>query len=330
MMRDEPAVIAVSRSVLDATALAAWAAANYALLAPVQCRFLRAGMNDTYLLEDATNRSILRVYRQGWRTEGEVAGELAFLRRLAAAGVAVAEPLAGRDGRDVFTLAAPEDTRLVVRFAFAEGVLPVGSVQNSRLLGRALAELHAASNGITLSGARPRLDLDLLLGRPVSVLLQVLAGRADQVALLCALADRLSEAVEQRAPSLDAGPLHGDPHEGNARLDAHGRVTWFDFDLCGEGWRAYDLAVYRMAMRGRGSTEGWTAFLAGYQERRPLAQADTDAVPIFVAVRDIWHLAYHLGNAQRGGEWWWLDGAYLEQRLQTMRNWAREQLGWSL
>lgn len=328
-MRAEPVVIAVARSVFDADALRTWAVERYALTGPVRCRFLRAGMNDTYLLEDAARRSVLRVYREGWRSNDAIAGEVGFLHRLAAAGIAVAAPLADRDGQEIAALAAPEGTRFAVRFSYADGALPCADTENSRLLGQALADLHTAADRLSLAGLRPALDLGVLLHQPLATLLHALANRVDAVAFLDSFAAWLGAAVRERAPLLDRGPLHGDPHEGNARIDAGGRVTWFDFDLCGDGWRAYDLAVYRMTMRVRGGTEGWAAFLNGYQQRRRLAPADETAVPIFVAIRDIWQLAYHLGNAQGGGEWW-LDDAYIERRLLLMRDWAREQFNWTL
>jgi hypothetical protein len=51
------------------------------------------------------------------------------------------------------------------------------------------------------------------------------------------------------------------------------------------------------------------------------------ALPLLVAVRDIWHLGHFLGSALAGREWWWLDAAYLDRRLQAMRAWAASELG---
>jgi hypothetical protein len=36
------------------------------------CRMLRRGMNDTYLLEAPGERSVLRLYRAGWRTDDDI------------------------------------------------------------------------------------------------------------------------------------------------------------------------------------------------------------------------------------------------------------------
>jgi len=39
------------------------------------------------------------------------------------------------------------------------------------------------------------------------------------------------------------GLCQGDLHTGNARFDMHGRLTLFDFDSFGYGWRAIDIGV---------------------------------------------------------------------------------------
>lgn len=319
--------LAVASSVLAPAALRDWANAHLAEGPFTSCRLFRSGMNDTYLLQGRTQASILRVYRHGWRSVEAIGYELDLLRWLAAAGVSVAHPIAGRDGCDVHLLLAPEGARPVVHFRYAPGSVPPGDHRHAARLGAALADLHGACDGFRSSHQRFRLDLETLLWRPLAVVTQALAHRPADTAWLGKLAAQLGERVATLAPGLDSGPIHGDVYPGNAHITADGRLTWFDFDLCGEGWRAYDLAVFRMNVRLSTWPDLWTAFLEAYRARRPLAAPDLAAIPALVAVRDVWHLGFHLGNVIAGRECWWLDEAYLDRRLQAMRTWASGELG---
>lgn len=71
-------------------------------------------------------------------------------------------------------------------------------------------------------------------------------------------------------------------------------MTHYDFDLCGYGWRAYDIAEFRLAreIHSRHDPEEverlWDAFLRGYCSVRSLSENDLAAVPVFVAIRQLW------------------------------------------
>ena len=70
--------------------------------------------------------------------------------------------------------------------------------------------------------------------------------------------------------------------------------THYDFDLCGYGWRAYDLAEFRLAREVRLGHDAekleqlWSAFIDGYHTVRKLKEKDWKSVPLFVGVRQLW------------------------------------------
>ncbi len=79
----------------------------------------------------------------------------------------------------------------------------------------------------------------------------------------------------------------------NGHISADQTVTFFDFDCCAPGWRAYDLAIMRWSEGFYQMDPGdtlWQAFLKGYTERQPIAEADRASIPAFVALREIWHM----------------------------------------
>jgi Ser/Thr protein kinase RdoA (MazF antagonist) len=70
-------------------------------------------------------------------------------------------------------------------------------------------------------------------------------------------------------------------------------VTLFDFDLCGPGWRAYDVGTVLI------DTDAATAvaFREGYEAVRPLAPVEEALLPWMQMAQQIWMLgmrAWHV------------------------------------
>ncbi|MDT8975885.1 hypothetical protein RQP50_06475 [Paenibacillus sp. chi10] len=111
---------------------------------------------------------------------------------------------------------------------------------------------------------------------------------------MMAVGSALKEQITQFS-ALDWGVCHGDLH-GNTNISYIDDQTYthYDFDLCGYGYRAYDIAEFRLAREVRlGNDPGklselWDAFLEGYQSVRQLHEDDIRAVPVFVAARQLW------------------------------------------
>jgi Ser/Thr protein kinase RdoA (MazF antagonist)/SAM-dependent methyltransferase len=328
------------RSIVSAAALAARLLPCYDLPPPVRCEFLQQGDNDTYLVHAGTPglpdgadrpaapaRSVLRVYRLGKHPRAAVEAEVALLDMLHTSGAAVAPAIRRRDGAAVATLEAPEGPRYAVLFAFAPGDLAGFGMTpaQARRYGQEVARLHAAADAASGPFARPPLDLEALLDRPLARLAALLAHRPRDAAALRALADRLRgrlAALPRTRPQW--GLCHGDLHKRNVVFAAGDAPTILDFDCAGEGWRAYDLAVllWSTALQGLG-TALWERYLEGYQELRPLGPAERDAVPAFVAARDLWTMGVEAGRVEAGavgrGQ---LPDSYWDRRLAALHAWC--------
>src|SRR5205814_764526 len=126
----------------------------------------------------------------------------------------------------------------------------------------------------------------------------------------------------------DRGFCHGDFHGGNASQAEDGTLTFYDFDCCGPGWRAYDVAVFRWPCeQDRKARKCWPAFLEAYREIRPLGEADEAATAFFDCARELWHLALHVGNGRRWGYGWnAFNDRYLDHKMGFLRTWARRHL----
>ncbi|RJF72512.1 hypothetical protein D3875_14080 [Deinococcus cavernae] len=310
-------------SVLSAAALARLVQQQYAGQDDVQLRFLRRGINDTYLLTGLAGHphAILRVYRAGWRTPADLDWELSLTASLNT----VARPLPALNGQLYGELSAIEGTRPYAVFEFVEGRMPERTAGDAALYGRTLANLHQASAAFP-AGGRFSLDLAHLLTEPLNAIRTQLPDDPQTLNSLEELAARTHTRLSALTPELRWGACHGDPHDANARID-QGTLRLFDFDCGGPGWPAYDLAVYWWDHALNDTPEElatvWPAFLNAYEDVRPLTAAERKALPFFVLARSFWFMGLFAGRV-------WVNGSeslhpeFFRRGLNFVQDWWEE------
>ncbi|WP_240345104.1 hypothetical protein [Novosphingobium sp. THN1] len=98
----------VSHSVLHPDWIAAQVRARYPVNGEVTCFLLYRGMNDVYLVQDATAKYALRVWRKTYRDPDDVAYELGFLDFLRERGFPASVAVPQRDGALYFKADTPK------------------------------------------------------------------------------------------------------------------------------------------------------------------------------------------------------------------------------
>ncbi len=121
---------------------------------------------------------------------------------------------------------------------------------------------------------------------------RAIADRADVLTALHHARDVLLPHMAQLVPVASSyGLIHGDVIRANAIVGPDATVSVIDFDLCGLGWRAYDIASYLFAICGtQDEVRLRTAFLDGYMRIRPLSQMEQELLPVFAAVRAVFDI----------------------------------------
>jgi Ser/Thr protein kinase RdoA (MazF antagonist) len=326
-------MFAATDSNVSALALLEQVLPLYDLGAVTRCRFYHRGLNDTYKVETSQGDSyFLRVYCAGWRSPDEIEAEIAILLHLVQEKASVSGPVTRKDGQYLTPLECIEGRRWAVLFTGAPGEEVDFNLYSDTLAeqyGAAVATIHSAADSFEGGPLRPALDLGALLERPLQLLTSALAHRPQDVAYVDELGDRLRRQIEGMA-GLEVGLCHGDLHGRNA-CELEGTFTFYDFDCCGWGYRAYDLAVFPWAFAVRHSTTERIgsmarAFLQGYGRRRKLGSADRDAIPAFVAIRQMWLVGLHIGLGDRFG-WGWINDRYFDGQLKVLREWEKNWLG---
>ncbi len=310
-------------SVIAPASLARLVASSYSVGKPSLCRLFSVGVTHTYEVRAGRAKQALRVYCRGWRSNAEIAYELAALRHLAARGASVSTPLVRRDGKWITPVTAPEGRRQAVLFTWCDGAERLADENDARAYGRGVARLHNASDDFAKRASDRDLDIDFLVTRPLAVVLPLLAHRPKDRARLERIARAIAREIGRRKRDLSWGFCHGDACAANAKTK-DGVTTFFDFDFCGAGWRSYDLAcfLWGLSIRNEANRKAkWRALLAGYRSERPIRRADLASVPLFMAARQLWLLGLQLGGTDRWGRAWATEG-YFDFHLKLLWEWS--------
>jgi Ser/Thr protein kinase RdoA (MazF antagonist) len=309
---------------------------HYSIERGATCALVRRAVNDTYLISAPDQQLVLRVYRYGWREYPGIQWELSLLEHLAAEDAPVAAPIRTRSGNRFAIVLAAEGPRPVALFHYAPGkqcLAAAMTAPHARAYGRALASVHLRMDTFEPAYPRFELDLDYLLHKPLAALTPFMTEREHDLTYLRRLGDDIREAVvEFDDRGLARGLCHGDATPANAHLDQRGEFTFFDFDSAGHGWRTYDLATFRWdtlrSLERRKADEAFEAFLEGYREVRGLPRVDEDAVPPFVAAREIWLMGLHAMRSADEG-YALMNERYFDRSINFLHDWYKEMLAYS-
>jgi Ser/Thr protein kinase RdoA (MazF antagonist) len=141
---------------------------------------------------------------------------------------------------------------------------------------------------------------------------------AEERAVFAAAAQRVHTTIQELGESRDVfGFIHADLHQWNYLF--HGEeVRAIDFDDCGWGYYAYDMAVtfsYREAWATFPALQD--AFLTGYQRVRPLPKRYVECLDVFLAARILVMVPWILSWPQPGHIAW--GPRYLQQAVGRLR-----------
>ncbi|MDD9717801.1 phosphotransferase [Dinoroseobacter sp. PD6] len=245
-------------------------------------------------------RAALRVHRPGYKTAAEIAEELAFCAGLAGAGIACP--------RGVPTLAGDwlwhgQDGQVVSVVSWVAGAplgagdqdLPPEAPRLYAELGATLAQMHQAAAGLGgVGSARPAWDLDGLTGP------DPIWGRywespclsSAEAALMIRARNHARGILGDAGGELIRGMVHADPLRENVFVTKTG-LALIDFDDCGPGFRAYDIAVaLTQSLDDPALPVLRQSIVGGYAEVSALSEAELACLPVFSMLRSCCALAW--------------------------------------
>jgi Ser/Thr protein kinase RdoA (MazF antagonist) len=288
----------------------------------VQCHFWNRGLSDVYLVETLTTRYVLRISHTHWRTKSETEFELELLNYLKRCGVAVSAPLYTLDGGLSVEIRAPEGFRYAALFPYAPGRVPVGdlSIQQAHKLGEAVVHLHQTASEFHSAARRQPLSLEYLLDESFGVIEPYLRFQSEDLAYLKSLIDQIKNRLcnlPQQAPYWTI--CWGDPHSGNVHFTADNQLTLFDFDQCGYGWRAFEMAKFlQVSIRTGIARKVRDAFFQGYQMQQPLTPEEFESLQPFTQAAHLWNWRISLEHSKIHSSSR-LDEYFFTSRLQQLK-----------
>lgn len=312
----------VTYSTLALEAVTTALASHYDIDEVRSCQFWYHGLSDIYRVETDTALYIFRISHHHWRSRSEILFELEFLTFLRRHELPVASPLPTSTGELCLEITAPEGVRYGTLFEYAEGSVPIGDFDctQSHKLGETVAKLHTIGQNFTPRNQRPSLTPQFVIDESLNIIAPFFDKRPWDWQTLLTITERSKEQLQH----LPTTPPYwtvcwGDPHSGNTHITEHNQLTLFDFDQCGCGWRAFDLAKFRQVSLQAGcSHKIRSAFLQGYQTVSPLSQIELDALQALTIAAFVWGWGIHLNRAICF-EYSRLDDRYFTRRLEQLK-----------
>ncbi|SEJ20202.1 Ser/Thr protein kinase RdoA involved in Cpx stress response, MazF antagonist [Dyadobacter sp. SG02] len=278
-------VFPVSNSNLSPLHLGIFVQKHYFPEQQVECRILKTGISDTYLITTPGKRYIFRVYSFGWRTLSEISEELRLLRHLRENGISVSYAVPDLGNTFIHSFAAPEGERFGVLFTFAEGekVLNFDAETHYRV-GKLMAEMHLQTKGFALQ--RISYTEKELLIDSLAQLSRFLPADTEEMRYMKTVQEYLIDELRNADQTqIRTGAVHLDLWFDNMNVTTEGDITFFDFDFCGNGWLCLDMAYYMLQIHSTekddDEREVKTAqFLQGYESVTPVSDEEKRLVPI--------------------------------------------------
>lgn len=267
------------------------------------CMFINRGFNDHYLIACRHQKYIFRLYlnhKYYVDSFNAYRFEVDLLDHLYSKGVPVANALATKDGELLGSTSTSHGERAFALFSCADGMQLSGSaitIRQSYQFGKTMADLHVAANSFNTEHQRYKLDLRYLIDEPVRLISEGVKNKdenseyaqhihhGEQIIKKLEPIDRIVDTINSIGSDNDEfGIIHADLHNGNVHF--HGdTLTVFDFDHCGYGWRAYDLAIsYFLPEPQRNS------MIKGYESVRPLSSEERGSLQGFGNLRNLWNI----------------------------------------
>ncbi len=251
--------------------------AGYDLGQPVVFKGIAEGVeNSNFLLETTEGRYILTVYERRVKAE-DLPFFLGLMAWLGEQGFPSAAPIADREGRLLSGLRG----KPAAIVAFMPGLsVRRPDVTHCREAGAGLAWLHVAGQGY--GNHRPN-DLGERSWSPMFLGLGE-AAEALKPGLRQTIAADLATIERAWPTGLPAGVIHADFFPDNVFFREHAFAAAIDFYFACDDLLAYDLAIALNAWcfepDGTFNVTCAQAFVAGYEQTRPLSVDERDALPV--------------------------------------------------
>ena len=276
----------VTNSNLSAIHIGLFLQEKYSLSKKTKCQLIKAGINDTYLINDDLNKFVFRVYSLNWRTKVEIEEEIKLLNELKQNAISISYPLSDNKNNYIQTLNAPEGKRFAVLFSFASGEkLHLISEETHFQIGQLMAQIHKITNHQKLN--RINYSPEVILIDSLKKVSSFLSNDTEEMNFMKLTQKYLLKEIENADISqIRQGIVHLDIWFDNLNITKDNKVTIFDFDFCGNGWLCLDIAYYILQLHNIEKYEAKDYqpkvenFIKGYEAVIPISKEEKRLIPM--------------------------------------------------
>jgi Ser/Thr protein kinase RdoA (MazF antagonist) len=276
----------VVNSILSAKHLGLFLQEKYSLSKDTKCKLIKAGINDTYLVTDQSDKFVFRIYTLNWRSLTEIKEEIKLLHELKQNNLSVSFPLPDPENNFIQILNAPEGNRFAVLFSFANGqkVHNISSEMHFQI-GQLMARLHKITTNRTLN--RVDYSPEVILIDSLKHVSQFLPDDTEEMKfMLSAQKYLMQEFQNSDISAMRHGIVHLDIWFDNLSLTEKNEITIFDFDFCGNGWLGLDIAYYVLQLHNIEKYEEKDyqpkvdGFIKGYESITQISNEEKRLIPM--------------------------------------------------
>lgn len=288
-------------SVLSSNALCDYIKQEYFPQITLRCRLFYRGLHDIYKVITENETYFLKVYRQGVRSIEEIQSEIDLLNHLKFLDIKATYPVSKQDHTIIGQFKTANGIRYGVLYT-SVGTQEFDQIEetaeSNERLGRYIASIHNAWDKCDFNINRPNLDSYTFIDDSMCAIKQFSNIHDFDINFL----EEIEKNVKIKLASLSIekpqyGICHGDIYSGNIRVDANNNPILFDFDFCGNGWRAYDVSMYAFPF-GMGSDitklkkreQRKNQFLNGYNKVRAMTENEIKSIELFIPFRRIFNI----------------------------------------
>lgn len=317
-------VFPVTSSTLSAKELGLFIIEKYNLNKNGSCELFRAGINHTYFITENEIKYVARVYSYNWRSKSEILAEINVLNVLKEHAINISYPIADKKGEFIQEINAPEGTRYLVLFSFAEGN-KVRFINNETCfsIGSIMASIHTKMFDKEIN--RIHYNLETLLELPYEYAKPFFSETLEEMKFIKKQSTEIKDYFDlNELKNIPKGIVHMDIWYDNMSITKQNKVTIFDFDFCGNGYLIFDVAyfckqLFHIETDKKEYESKMKSFLNGYESIRKLTKEEMLLIPKAGAA--IW--IFYLGVQSQRFDWSniFLSENYLKMYIGKMRSW---------
>jgi len=276
----------VTNSNLSATHLGLFIKSKYALSNDTECRLIKAGINDTYLVTDNLEKYVFRVYSLNWRTYSEITEEITLLLELSQNSIPVSFPLPDKKNNFIQKLNAPEGDRFAVLFTYAAGNKVHNLPEETHFeIGKLIAKFHKVTDNRKIN--RVSYSPEVILVDSLKKVSDFLSADTSEMHFMqSAQRYLLKEFQKADISKIRQGIVHLDIWFDNMNITEDNDITIFDFDFCGNGWLCLDIAYYILQLHNIEKYEAkdyqpkLDSFIKGYESITKISIEEKRLIPL--------------------------------------------------